>query len=1042
MGYLRPKKHPWRNALLITAVALPALYALLGFLVAPAVLRSQLVARLTAQLQRPVTVGQVGVNPFTFVVTVENLEVRERDGRAVFLGWDRLLVDWAVASLWGDEWRLEVIELDGPHGRVVADPAGTLNFSDLLASGEADAGAPVAEAAAGRPLHIARLALNRARVEFRDEGRAQPFTTTLGPISLQVRDFRTVSEADAPYTFEAVTESGERFSWRGSVQAAPFRSRGELTLADLVLPKYAPYYAEQTGLEVRGGRLTVHGRYDFNFDAASRVIRLLDGALEVRDLELADRATGETVLAVPAAAIKGASADGVALTADVREVAVSGGRVALRRERDGTINLIALLRPPVSPGGSAPAPAASAAAEPGGGLTVAEVRARDFAVTWEDRVPAAPARLAAERVELTLRDLSFAPGARMPVQLTLDWVPAGAMRVAGTVALDPVGADVQVEWDAVAASPLNPYLAERLAVRVAEGLVSLGGQVTLAAAPVGPPEATFAGQAWLERFAVRAGAGEGDEIAGFSDLVVSGVEVATAPALRVSVAEANLTGARARLVRRSDGTHTYSGHIKDRPVLSAEPVVALVPPSGEVKAPESSLEVTRLVLAGGTLTWRDEGIAPAVELGVTEVNGTLTGLSSAAPGRGGLDLAARIGRAPVTVAGRFDPLAADAQADLRVEARDVDLRPFAPYSARYAGYALARGRLTLAATARLAARQLDAESKVTLDGFAFGEATPSPEATTLPVRLGVALLQDPRGQIVLDVPVSGRLDDPEFGVGRVAWRVVGNLLSKAAVSPFALLGAVLGGGGDELGWQEFNPGETALTPEGRAKLDALARALLARPALALAIGGGQAPAADAWVLKQRKLEERLGVAWRTRLRAADPPVEVPADAVLPEEERAAVVKHVFDRAFPPGTPLGTPLPPAPPILAPPPPDEDRPWFKRVYDWVLLREQRERAAFRREQEEIQRRYLEQAQLVVDAGLPVEVMVTRLTEAAKVEPAELTALAVGRLAAVRDHLVAAGIGLERLTVEDPTLPQDAVTGAAVESAAAPRVTLELR
>ena len=45
-----------------------------------------------------------------------------------------------------------------------------------------------------------------------------------------------------------------------------------------------------------------------------------------------------------------------------------------------------------------------------------------------------------------------------------------------------------------------------------------------------------------------------------------------------------------------------------------------------------------------------------------------------------------------------------------------------------------------------------------------------------------------------------------------------NILEKVATSPFSLLGAVFGGGGEELGYQNFAPGSTELTVVDRQKL--------------------------------------------------------------------------------------------------------------------------------------------------------------------------------------------------------------------------------
>src|SRR6185436_10526776 len=143
------------------------------------------------------------------------------------------------------------------------------------------------------------------------------------------------------------------------------------------------------------------------------------------------------------------------------------------------------------------------------------------------------------------------------------------------------------------------------------------------------------------------------------------------------------------------------------------------------------------------------------------------------------------------------------------------------------------------------------ENVVTLNQFTFGAATNSPDATKLPVRLGVALLKDSEGKMIIDIPVAGRLGDPEFRIGRVVWRVVGNLLTKAATSPFSLLGSMFGGGGDELAFQEFAPGATELAPDGLAKLVTLTKALRARPGLNLEIAGSFDSAADGFALKQQ-----------------------------------------------------------------------------------------------------------------------------------------------------------------------------------------------
>ncbi len=144
----------------------------------------------------------------------------------------------------------------------------------------------------------------------------------------------------------------------------------------------------------------------------------------------------------------------------------------------------------------------------------------------------------------------------------------------------------------------------------------------------------------------------------------------------------------------------------------------------------------------------------------------------------------------------------------------MDLLPLSPYSGKFAGYELARGKLELDLKYHLEGKKIDASNVVTLNQFTFGDPVNSPDATKLPVRLGVALLKDTDGNIVIDA------DPGHHGMTRIfctaAWCcVIVNLLTKAAISPFSLL-AAFGGGGDELGYQEFAPGSAAIQP-GRSR---------------------------------------------------------------------------------------------------------------------------------------------------------------------------------------------------------------------------------
>ena len=212
--------------------------------------------------------------------------------------------------------------------------------------------------------------------------------------------------------------------------------------------------------------------------------------------------------------------------------------------------------------------------------------------------------------------------------------------------------------------------------------------------------------------------------------------------------------------------------------------------------------------------------------------------------------------APVNVRARLNPLAARAFLDLKGEIRGVDLTTLSSYSGKYAGYAIDKGKLSLYVTYRLENEQLTAQNRLFLDQLAFGDPVDSPQATSLPVKLAVALLQNNRGEIDVNLPISGSIDDPEFSLGGILIRVVRNLIVKAVTSPFAFLGSLFGGG-EDLAGIEFPPGRAELGPAARSALETLARALRERPALRLDITGSADPDDDREGLKRAALADAI-----------------------------------------------------------------------------------------------------------------------------------------------------------------------------------------
>jgi hypothetical protein len=312
-------------------------------------------------------------------------------------------------------------------------------------------------------------------------------------------------------------------------------------------------------------------------------------------------------------------------------------------------------------------------------------------------------------------------------------------------------------------------------------------------------------------------------------------------------------------------------------------------------------------------TFIDDRFKPSVHMGISDLSGTIKGLSSKQLARADVDLAGRVDKvAPLKIIGTINPLSEEAFTDLAITFENMDLTAGGPYSEKYVGYNLSKGKLSFNLKYKISQKQLEAENSIVVDQLTFGEKTNSQDATSLPVLLVVALLQDRKGRIEIDLPIRGDLSDPDFKYGKVVVSTLLNLLTKVVASPFTLLGKLIpgGGGGEELQFIEFQPGSAAVASEETKKIEVLAKALEERPGLSLDITGTADAALDRDALRATKLTGQLhAMQQHERGKAAT------KDEVLSLEEERRLVTELYEQrrnqltASEPPQPAGVPSKP-------------------------------------------------------------------------------------------------------------------------------------
>jgi len=860
IGKARRLVAPRRRWLFALAIFL-FVYATVGFILLPWIVHRQLEKRLATALHRNVSIAKVRMNPFALSVTIDGLRVDDPDG-STFLSWDRLYVNASLLPILKRDLALDKLYLLRFRAHASVRRDGTLNFEDLLTT----TSSPGAEASpeAGKKRWFAfgvdHLSIVEAEVAFSDASRKHPFATTVGPVTFQLDRFRTRADANSPYAFEGSTESGERFSWSGTVRNDPFRSSGTIAFENLRLPKYGPYYEQEVAVDLRDGRINLRTNYDVEWGAQGRHLKISEGELALRGLAVFLQGRQQPAVQLAEMNIAGISADVLERTAAISSLTLRGGVVRARREPDGRLDLTVLVPPQreSKPRESKEQPFR---------WSLQRVELADGRIEVEDAFPERPVRLVLAPIEARVQNVASAPRTTSTFELSAGWNEKGTIKVNGTAALHRPSGELSMQADELELTALDPYLQQygALAARLGGGRLAVDGRAKFDLAEQ-PVSWVFDGDVRIDGFSL-VDAQRGKGLIGWKELRLAQIHTAAQPA-GASVQSVRWIEPRVALEVAEDGSSNLQRILRPgAPPPGASSPEEEPPPTkqktgGAASAPYP-LSIGTFQILRGTAGVIDRSIRPACILMMSSLGVRARNLSTDVAARSSFSLNAVIGGAPLKVDGILSPRLVNDATDLKVTAKGIDLTPLGPYVGKHLGYELEKGKLDLDLEYKVARRQLEASNLARLDQFTLGDSTNSPSATKLPVKLALAVLRDRDGLIELDVPVSGNVDDPNFRLGRVIWHAVVNVLTKVATAPFTMLGKLFGGGSEKLDVVDFEPGASALTSSTEKTLQALAKALYSRPALRLDVEGSADEAADGRALRLAELRRRAReVKWK------------------------------------------------------------------------------------------------------------------------------------------------------------------------------------
>jgi len=905
-------------------------YTVFGFLLLPWIVRSVATRRLARELDRPVAIRSVRINPYSFACSVRGLLIQDKDGEP-FASWDEVYVNFQLASFFGKPWVFKRVSATNIYVRAQMNRDYTFNFSDLIAK---FAALPHSDKPS-KPLalRIDQLEIGGARASFTDMTPRNPFRRVVGPLEITLNNFHTDPDSRNPYSFVGSTDAGESFAWSGQFSLAPVRSSGEVTFSGFSIAKYAPLFEDLIRFEVKDGVIDGQSTYQFTMTPSNVVAAVTNTGFRLASLKLAEKGSADNLVELEEFSVHGVAADTASRRLEIGEVNVSGGRFEVKRARDETVNLVELSGPPPevtnAPGGLLVLMRAATNAFDAllrstnlWSGTVHQFDLTNCSLRWEDLVNSRPVKVSVDDLALTARHLSNVPGSNATAVLSLKWNTNGAVRVDTSISISPPEAQVMLSFKDLELRPLDPYLEPYLNLYIINSKVGMDGRLKMALGSNGLPDVNFQGEARMDDFAT-VDSRMTEDLVKWKSVQVSGLEANLQPP-SVAIERILVIEPFARVAVETNRELNLMAALKmgtTNDLASAQPPVQPPPATPKKKGggPGQRLgtmlrqslssatnagggvkiTVASIVVSNAFVQFTDRSLQPPVNVSLQELDGTILGISSDELKRAEIHLVGKANRTgPIEINGKINPLSQNSPTELQVVFHDVDLSPTSPYAGKFLGYRLNRGKLDLQVNYEISQRQVKAKNLLVLNQFTLGEKVDSPDATSLPVRLAIALLKDRNGKIEINVPIEGNLDDPQFHYGKVVSRVFVNLITKMVTSPFAALGALFGGKGEEVSYQDFAPGSVEPQAAGAEKLQALIHGLEERPGLQLEIEGSSEPAADREALRRQKLMKDLRRKKWAALRESEQAKITPDQVPLAPDEYDSYVRAAFNAVAP------------------------------------------------------------------------------------------------------------------------------------------------
>lgn len=830
-------------------IFLPVLYALSGFVILPWWAQTKLPDLLKDKLNLNITIEKVLFNPFTFELHVNNFALKDVMGSNVAT-LEHLYIDYEPSSLFKKEFFVKTLLVDKPFVDLQVDSHGNLKLLSLFPTKSSEEHNTTSEDSIVMPFVIEHVEIQNAHTTFTDERPSEPFKIEIGPMNYSVNNLSFHKDDLSVHALKVALQNEEKITLASSATFEPLKFYGELNITHLPLSTFWKYALPTMPVTLSQGDLSLRVPFLIDLSKEKPLVSLEKATAALENIHFIDTEK-KSVIEVPSLTLDAIDFDLQTSKIAIEKAMIDKPFVDVKLEKNYQLNLVRLFVPNTVTQTKAPIPSKEVSQKSEWQFALKTLTIHDAAIDVIDQnVKSTVTHFAP--LQLTAHNITQDMNSAITYELNSTIDKTAQITLKGSVIPASAKVVLDLQTKALSLVKAQPYLVPFTTLVIKEGLLSLNSkiQATFKEKPDIKFESTLELNKLniLDRFK--------KSIIAWEKLNVDGLAYSTTPS-SLQIKKIDLLKPYVNLDIKKDKSTNFANII----IPSKTPPP---PPKKVVKGKQPPKEETMALLIGtvsmkqGSANFKDASLPIPFATFINQLKGNFTTLDTKNTKPSVLKLEGKVDKyGYAKIEGSVLPFDFKNRANLKILFKNIDMPSLTPYSGKFVGYAIKEGKLSMDLNYKIKKGLMEGENKINLDSLTLGDKIESAEATNLPLGLAIAILKDSKGQIDIDLPVSGDLNDPEFRYGSIIWRALGNLISNIVTSPFKLLGSILGIETENLKSIDFAAGEYALIDSEEEKMEQYRQILEKRNELKLLITPSFNEALDTKALQEQNVTAQI-----------------------------------------------------------------------------------------------------------------------------------------------------------------------------------------